>query len=205
MIISCYWSYLKTLYFIPGLFGLLHIFLVYQLFTTERNIVFSKVGFAFLPVIYLALPLALLSYFFYMPTGMSSETKQVIVGYFIIIWLNDTFAYLTGRLLGRNKMFEAVSPNKTWEGSLGGLLFGLGGAYVLSLFSVDLGTWQWLGLAFITIILGTFGDLFESLLKRRAGIKDSGNIIPGHGGLLDRLDSILISAPIVFLYLYIIM
>jgi len=200
-----YASFLHKAYLFLGLLGLVHLYLIAQLFTKEKSLLYGKTAFTILPLIYVALPLALLNYFFYLPGGMIGESKQVIVGYFIIIWLNDTFAYMTGKLFGRHKMFESVSPKKTWEGSLGGLLFGLGGAYLMSLFSVDLSSIEWLGLAFITIILGTFGDLFESLLKRRAGIKDSGNILPGHGGLLDRLDSILISAPFVFFYLYILM
>ncbi len=203
-LIIFYWSINKEVYLFIGLLGLLHILFIYQLFSSGKVPVFSKVGILILPVIYLALPLSLLGYTYYLPAGMSQTTVEVVAGFFIIIWLNDTFAYLTGRLFGKNKMFESVSPNKTWEGSIGGLLFGLGGAWLMSLFSIDLNAVQWMGLALITIIFGTFGDLFESLLKRKAGFKDSGNIIPGHGGILDRLDSILLSAPFVFLYLYMI-
>ena len=194
-----YWSFNQQFYLTPGLFGLFHLLLVFQLFSRDKPLIFNRPGFAVLPIVYVAIPLALLNYLYYLPAGMN---KEIVVGYFIIIWLNDTFAYLTGKLFGRHKMFESVSPNKTWEGSLGGFVFGLAGAYLISLVATNMDLFQWLGLAFVTIVLGTFGDLFESLLKRRANLKDSGKIIPGHGGLLDRLDSILISSPFVFLYMY---
>ncbi len=119
---------------------------------------------------------------------------------FIILWLNDTFAYIVGSLAGRNKLSEEISPKKTWEGSIGGLIFSLGGAAVLELLLGVMDFWQWLGFALVIVVSGTFGDLFESALKRRAGLKESGDLIPGHGGILDRLDSLLLAAPFVFIY-----
>ncbi|MCB0805318.1 MAG: phosphatidate cytidylyltransferase [Bacteroidales bacterium] len=201
-ILLFYFSTTGSVYLSAALPGFLNLILIAHLFTKKDGIVFNTIGFTILPLFYLAIPLALLTYFFHLPAGREYITKEFIVGYFILIWLNDTFAYLTGKLFGRHHMFAAVSPNKTWEGTFGGLIFGIAGAWGLSYLSIEMDFAQWAGLAVITIIFGTFGDLFESLLKRRAGLKDSGSIIPGHGGVLDRLDSILISSPFVFLYLY---
>ena len=113
-----------------------------------------------------------------------------------MIWLNDTGAYCTGSLLGRHKMFPRVSPKKSWEGFAGGLLFCVAaavGAWCFGIQGWDL--WQWLVAGAVACAASTYGDLFESLLKRNAGIKDSGNLIPGHGGILDRIDSLLMVAP----------
>lgn len=116
------------------------------------------------------------------------------------MWVNDTFAYLTGMLLGKHKFFERISPKKTWEGTIGGAVFTIVGAYVFSFFINDFTNFEWMGLGLVIVIFGTFGDLIESMIKRTYGIKDSGKIMPGHGGILDRLDSILIAAPFVLLY-----
>lgn len=129
----------------------------------------------------------------------------IIIGSFILIWTNDTFAYIVGKTMGKHKLFERISPKKTIEGFLGGMAFTLIGAYVLSLFPVFMNPvfsspLIWMGAAFILVIFGTLGDLVESQLKRKAGVKDSGNIMPGHGGMLDRLDSIIFAIPFLFLY-----
>jgi phosphatidate cytidylyltransferase len=104
-------------------------------------------------------------------------------------------------MFGRHKFFERLSPKKTWEGTIGGALFGIAGSFVLSLFYPELTIPEWIGYALTIIIFGTFGDLFESMMKRTAGLKDSGNIMPGHGGILDRFDSILMAAPFAFIYI----
>ena len=129
--------------------------------------------------------------------------KYLIIGIFILIWVNDSFAYLVGKTLGRHKLFPSVSPKKTIEGSLGGLLFALVGAYLLGRFVPVLEITQWILLGLILVIMGSFGDLIESKLKRAAGIKDSGAILPGHGGMLDRLDSLVFAAPFAYLTLII--
>ena len=105
---------------------------------------------------------------------------------------------------GKNRLFERISPKKSWEGSIGGLVFSMIAAYILSLFFTELSCLEWIGMAIIIVILGTLGDLVESMFKRSLNIKDSGNILPGHGGILDRLDALFISAPFVFFYLIII-
>ncbi|KAB7529503.1 phosphatidate cytidylyltransferase [Flagellimonas olearia] len=125
----------------------------------------------------------------------------LITGIFILIWVNDTFAYLTGRTLGRTKLFPSVSPKKTIEGSIGGLIFALAAAYILSFYETKLTVVQWMVLATVIVVAGSLGDLLESKFKRVAGVKDSGAILPGHGGIWDRLDSLVFAAPFAYLVL----
>lgn len=127
--------------------------------------------------------------------------KYLIMGIFIMIWVNDSFAYLVGRTLGKTPLFPSVSPKKTIEGTLGGLVFALAAAVLLGWATPVLRTSQWLALAVVLVSMGTFGDLVESKLKRAAGVKDSGAILPGHGGMLDRLDSLVFAAPFAYLTL----
>ncbi|MGI9548201.1 MAG: phosphatidate cytidylyltransferase [Flavobacteriaceae bacterium] len=129
--------------------------------------------------------------------------KFLIMGIFILIWINDSFAYLVGRTLGRTKLFTRVSPKKTVEGAVGGFVFTLIGTYFLAKYEPILSSNQWLILAVVVVIFGILGDLIESKLKREAGVKDSGAILPGHGGMLDRLDSMIFAAPFAYLTLYI--
>lgn len=137
------------------------------------------------------------------PYYKNNYYPELLLGCFIIIWSNDTFAYLTGRFFGKHKLFERISPKKTIEGFVGGLLFALVTGYVLSLNFDVLSLAHWLILALLVSIFGTYGDLVESKMKRQAHVKDSGKIMPGHGGLLDRLDSIIFAAPFVYVFLII--
>jgi len=127
--------------------------------------------------------------------------KYLIIGIFILIWVNDSFAYLVGKTVGKHRLYPTISPKKTIEGALGGMVFSLGTAYLLSGLEPILNTVQWLVLALVIIVSGTLGDLVESKLKREAGVKDSGAILPGHGGMLDRLDSLIYAAPFAYLTL----
>ena len=129
--------------------------------------------------------------------------KSLIIGIFILIWVNDSFAYLVGRTFGKHKLFERVSPKKTVEGFMGGFIFAIIASYFLYLYSNELTLPQWAILAVVVVIAGTLGDLVESKFKRMAGVKDSGAILPGHGGLLDRLDSLVFAAPFAYLTLQI--
>jgi phosphatidate cytidylyltransferase len=127
--------------------------------------------------------------------------KYLIMGIFIMIWINDSFAYLVGKAIGRTPLFPSVSPKKTIEGTLGGILAAMAAGVLLGYVTPVLETRQWLALAAVLVTMGNFGDLIESKFKRNAGVKDSGAILPGHGGMLDRLDSLVFAAPFAYLTL----
>lgn len=144
-----------------------------------------------------------------LPFLEGTYNPYILIGSFILIWTNDTFAYIVGKTIGKRKLFERISPKKTIEGFLGGMFFTIIAAYILSNFTTFItplfhSPLVWMGAAIILVIFGTLGDLVESKLKRNAGVKDSGNIMPGHGGILDRLDSIIFAIPFLFLYYQII-
>ncbi|MGC3978758.1 MAG: phosphatidate cytidylyltransferase [Paludibacteraceae bacterium] len=149
----------------------------------------------------IALPFAMLNNILY----VKDYQPIILLAVFISIWINDTGAYCTGMLFGKHKLFERVSPKKTWEGFVGGAAFALFSGYIFSRFITELSLLQWFIFSEIVVIFGTLGDLSESLLKRTLGVKDSGNLIPGHGGLLDRFDSMMLAAPVVYIFLSIIL
>ncbi|WP_133674565.1 phosphatidate cytidylyltransferase [Maribacter caenipelagi] len=135
------------------------------------------------------------------PYKNDAFAKLLIMGIFILIWVNDSFAYLVGKSIGRTKLFPSVSPKKTIEGTLGGFIFALIAAYLMATFEALISPIQWMILATVIVVAGSLGDLIESKLKRAAGVKDSGAILPGHGGMLDRLDSLVFAAPFAYLTL----
>ena len=155
--------------------------------------------------LYIALPFSLLNVLAFRSTGYDIQYTYLIpLSVFVFLWINDTGAYLCGSLLGKHKLFPRISPAKSWEGSIGGAVFVLAAAYAISYF-VDqtmLTMPEWLGLGLVVVVFGTWGDLVESLFKRTLGIKDSGDILPGHGGMLDRFDSSLLAIPAAVIYLY---
>lgn len=126
---------------------------------------------------------------------------NILLGSFILVWVNDSFAFLVGKNFGRQKLFEKISPKKTVEGFLGGLFFSCIASYFITTFTETLSFTSWLILSIIISVFGTLGDLIESKFKRQANVKDSGVIMPGHGGLMDRLDSIIFAAPFIYLFL----
>jgi phosphatidate cytidylyltransferase len=130
-----------------------------------------------------------------------SYNPNILLGSFILVWVNDSFAYLIGKNFGKQKLFEKISPKKTVEGFLGGLLFSCIASYFIATFTQTLDFTSWLILGIVITVFGTLGDLIESKFKRQANVKDSGTIMPGHGGLLDRLDSIIFAAPFIYLFL----
>jgi len=139
--------------------------------------------------------------------GIKDYNPKIIIGLFLLIWTNDTFAYIVGKSIGKHKLFERISPKKTIEGFLGGLLFAILAGYLISKFYIkpnpifsQQSILIWTSIAAIVGIFGTIGDLIESKFKRIAGVKDSGSIMPGHGGVLDRLDSVIFVAPFIFLF-----
>ena len=156
-----------------------------------------------LGILYVAVPFSLLLYFSNSGVIHFLGMPVILVGYFAFTWIYDTGAYLYGKQFGKHKFFERISPKKTWEGTVAGAIVTLIIATGLSFLITSLPVFDWLALAFIVIIFGTHGDLVESLFKRSLNIKDSGTILPGHGGILDRFDTMLISAPFVFLYFFI--
>lgn len=161
---------------------------------------FRSLFFTIFALIYITIPIAMLNLIYAIGKNQSNSL-EIIIALFMIIWVYDTFAYLVGVRFGKHRLFERISPKKSWEGLIGGSLFTIVFTLVFSGYFTALNLWQWLSVAVIIIIFGTFGDLFESRLKRMAGIKDSGNILPGHGGLLDRFDAILFAAPAVWCFL----
>ncbi len=156
-------------------------------------------AYSFLGQIYVALPFALCNvlYFRFSPI--------ILLSLFVFIWVNDTGAYLVGCTIGKHRLYERISPKKSWEGFWGGLILAAGIAYLASLYLDILNTWQWMGLAITCSVFGTWGDLCESLIKRSLNVKDSGKSLPGHGGWLDRFDSVLLAVPASILYLFIAM
>jgi len=161
-----------------------------------RRIAVDLSGLAFVVI-----PLGLLNLFLNPLLIPGYHTPWLVLGMFIILWTHDTFAYLSGSLFGKHTLYKAISPKKSWEGSIGGFGFAIIAAYIISIFSPELDVWQWMVIALIITVFGTIGDLAESLLKRKAGVKDSGRLLPGHGGILDRVDSILFVSPIVFVFI----
>ena len=125
----------------------------------------------------------------------------IVIGFFILLWVNDTGAYLTGITAGRHRLMERISPKKSWEGFIGGTLLTVLTAWLLSGWLGIIDPFKWIIVGLIVAISGTFGDLIESMLKRSTGIKDSGTIMPGHGGFMDRFDSTLLAFPLVFLFI----
>lgn len=146
---------------------------------------------------YLILPIII---FTKIPFIANEYHPKVIISILAMIWTNDTFAYLVGRSIGKNKLFERVSPKKTIEGFGGGVVFSIITGVLMAQFYLNESIAQWIIIALLVSIFGTLGDLIESKFKRNAGVKDSGNIMPGHGGFLDRLDSIIFAAPFVYLF-----
>lgn len=197
------WDYFPLKFLVINLVLILFPFLV-ELFKKSKDPV-QNLGSYLVGIFYIVSPLVVLNLLFYPNMDLKSGSYSLLLGFFIFMWVNDSFAYITGMLIGKYKFFERISPKKTWEGTLGGVGFTILGAYVFGLFFTDFTNFEWMGLGLVIAIFGTFGDLIESLIKRTYGIKDSGKIMPGHGGLLDRLDSILIAAPFVLLYVVLIL
>ncbi|WP_321318745.1 phosphatidate cytidylyltransferase [Labilibaculum sp.] len=172
---------------------------IIELYRKKEN-PFANIAFTLLGLLYVALPFSLLNYMVF-PFNDQQFHYEIILGVFVMIWANDTGAYLVGVNFGKHRLFERISPKKSWEGSIGGAIISLGVAYLYSNFSDDLTTIEWLSTGIIVVLFGSIGDLVESLFKRSINIKDSGNILPGHGGILDRFDAILLVSPMVFVFL----
>lgn len=201
----------KSVVFIPYLVTVIYL-IVAELYLKQSDPI-NDWAYTMFSQMYIALPFSLLNVLAFnaTPEGIVMFNPILPLSVFVFLWMNDTGAYCVGSLLGRHKLFPRVSPGKSWEGSIGGCVVVLAVAWVIANY-VDngqllgmtsmLATWEWLGLGFVVVVFGTWGDLVESLFKRTMGIKDSGNILPGHGGMLDRFDSSLLAIPAAVVYLY---
>ncbi len=168
-----------------------------ELFRKKEN-PFANLAFTFLGIFYVAFPFSLLNHIL---TLSGTYSYQVLFGCWFILWCNDSGAYLAGSAFGKNKLFPRVSPGKSWEGSIGGAIIAYIIAFIISGWYTGISRTDWYVIAGILVVIGTLGDLVESLYKRSLGVKDSGTLLPGHGGILDRFDSLLMAIPFVFTYL----
>ncbi len=173
--------------------------LVAQLYSQETSPL-TNLAYSYMGQLYIALPLGLMSMYYTLPDGAA-----LLLAMFIMIWLSDTGAFLVGSMIGRHKLFPRISPGKTWEGFAGGVLFAIGSAFI---FKYCFGEWyesytieSLCCMGLVVSIFATWGDLVESLVKRTLGVKDSGKLLPGHGGILDRIDSSLLVIPASLIYL----
>ena len=194
----------KSVVFIPYLVTIIYL-LVAELYAKQPDPI-NDWAYTMLSQLYIALPLSLLNVlaFTATPDGHITFNTLLPLSVFVFLWVNDSGAYCVGSLIGRHKLFPRISPGKSWEGSVGGALLVLAVAYAVGYY-LDPGMLtplEWVGLGLVVVVFGTWGDLVESLFKRTLGIKDSGSILPGHGGMLDRFDSSLLAIPAAVVYLY---
>lgn len=193
---------------VPYLLTIVYLF-VSGLFTCSKNPV-ADWAYTMLGQMYVALPLSMINILAFEVDGQWGVNFDPLLplSIFIFLWTNDSGAYCCGSLLGRHKLFPRVSPGKSWEGSIGGCVLVLAVAALIGWWANNgdmkhqLGMAAWMGLGLVVVVFGTLGDLVESLFKRTLGIKDSGNLLPGHGGMLDRFDSALMAIPAAVIYLY---
>ena len=194
--------------FIPYLVSIIYL-MIAELYLKQENPI-NDWAYTMFSQMYIALPFSLLNVLAFRSTGIDIQyTYLVPLSVFVFLWINDTGAYICGSLLGKHKLFPRISPGKSWEGSIGGGLLVMAVAvlvwYLTEKYDVNdiqLNALEWAGLGLVIVIFGTWGDLTESLFKRTLGIKDSGHILPGHGGMLDRFDSSLMAIPAAVVYLY---
>ncbi len=194
-----------NLAFIPWLATLIYL-LVSELYLKAEDPIMNW-AYTMMAQLYIALPFSLLNVLAFQFTN-SDLPWLLPLSVFIFLWVNDSGAYCCGSLLGRHKLFPRISPGKSWEGSIGGGVLVLIVAWLIAYYTsshditTNLTALQWMGMGLVVVVFGTWGDLIESLFKRTLGIKDSGNVLPGHGGMLDRFDSSLLAIPAVVVYLF---
>lgn len=180
------------------------LFLFASTLIIKRADIFNTIIYSVFGQLYITLPFCLLLLISYeYNLANSIYYYAFVLAIFVFIWINDTFAFLTGITIGKNKLLERISPQKTIEGFIGGIFFTVLAGVGFSYLYTDYTIYFWIGFALIVSLFATLGDLFESLIKRTYNVKDSGNIIPGHGGILDRIDSLLIVVPAIYVYLLI--
>jgi phosphatidate cytidylyltransferase len=190
------------------LIPMMSLIIVMELYRKQEK-PFDSLAHTFFSVLYTALPFSMFPFSAFSRSGLDSLLPHanisfspgIIIGFFILIWANDCGAYLAGISFGRHKLMERISPRKTWEGFFGGLILAALVSWMLSGWLGVIDKTHWIIIAVIISLAGTYGDLAESMLKRSTGVKDSGTIMPGHGGFLDRFDSAIIAFPLVYLFI----
>jgi phosphatidate cytidylyltransferase len=190
------------------LIPMMSIIMIIELYRRQEK-PFDSLAHTFFSILYTAVPFSMFPFSAFSRTGLHSLLPHIkiifspgiIIGFFILIWANDTGAYLTGISFGRHRLMERISPKKTWEGFIGGIMIASLVAWFLADWLGVVDKLHWIVIAVIVSVAGTYGDLIESMLKRSTGVKDSGRILPGHGGFLDRFDSAIISFPLVYLFI----
>jgi len=193
--------------FLPKQFGFTFIpiilfILIFELFSSDKNTI-GNTGLSVFGFIYIAAPFSLMNFIVHSAVNGQNNSfyPWILAGVFFIIWANDSFAYLFGSTLGKHKLFESISPKKSWEGFIGGAIAAIVMGILNAVLFQAISMVSWIAIAVLTVIFGTLGDLFQSKLKREIGVKDSGSILPGHGGFLDRLDSLFFAIPAIFTWL----
>jgi len=190
------------------LIPMMSVIMVIELYRKQER-PFDSLAHTFFSVLYTAVPFSMFPFAAFSKSGLNSIIPHegisfspgIIVGFFLLIWANDTGAYLTGVTFGKHRLMERISPKKSWEGFFGGLIIAVLVAWLLSGWLGVVDSIHWMIISVIISVAGTYGDLIESMLKRSTGVKDSGTIMPGHGGFLDRFDSAIISFPLIYLFI----
>jgi len=197
LVVSLFFINGADLIYLLSVIPLMFLVVVSELYR-KKTMPFHNIAYTLFGILFVALPFCL----FYALAFTGGQYNFVYpLAFLILLWASDTGAYLFGISFGKNKLFERHSPKKTWEGLAGGLLTSLIAAGIISIYFKELDLFHWMALSTIIVIAGSFGDLAESMLKRNLSVKDSGSLLPGHGGLLDRFDGLLLAAPLVFVYL----
>ncbi|MCC6251344.1 MAG: phosphatidate cytidylyltransferase [Bacteroidia bacterium] len=196
-------SFMYVFYELPPKFMMLIIVMICLVFIGElyrkKNNPFRQIAFTLTGAIWVGLPMSLIPF---LVNYQNQFHPEILLGCFYLVWANDTGAYLLGSKIGKRKLFERISPKKTWEGALGGALLAMAISYPIAHFYTVFSFTHWCIIGLIVAVIGNYGDLIESLYKRSKNIKDSGTLLPGHGGILDRIDSLLMVIPFVTVYVY---
>lgn len=199
LLFCCSFIYASGIYHYPvySIYGFYFVIVLISELYRQKTNALNNWAYFILGQILVALPFALLNYILF----IDKWQPVLLLSVFVTIWINDSGAYIIGVTFGRHRLFERISPKKSWEGFIGGASAALLSGYAFSLLIPQISLINWFIFSEIIVVFGTFGDLIESLMKRTLEVKDSGNVIPGHGGLLDRFDSMLLAAPMVYIYL----
>lgn len=191
---------LEIRYFL-GLLPLFLIIMAAELYRKKEKPV-ENIAVTIFSIIYLAIPLSLANFLVFSKIlNGSSYTPKLLIALFVLIWIYDSGAYLFGISIGKHRLFERISPKKSWEGAIGGTLTAILASWFISGFFPEIKIIHWIVISVLIVLSSTFGDLTESMFKRYFGIKDSGNLLPGHGGVLDRFDSLFFASPVIVVYL----